>query len=178
MKSKNTTVLLLVDRIGNQTRKIIQALILSVFVSACYSQQSTDYKSYRDSLNPTVCGLRDSVTLVETINRLEGFDSTGITQNMTVYYNDLSDCYWELSNYDKSESGKQQKIRLTIENCEKALYHAPQNTKALWNVVFASSVLMDCERVQKYLPLYKSSQKRKYWMKEELKAVQERCPSL
>lgn len=176
MKSKNTKVLLLVDLIGNQIRKTTQALLLSAFVTACYSQQSTDYKNYRDSLNPTVCGMRDSVTLIETINRLEDFDSTGITQNMVVYYNDLSDCYWELSNYDKSDNEKEQKIRLTIENCEKALFHAPQNTKALWNVVFASSVLLDCERVQKYLPLYKKHQPKRYWMKEELQTVYERCP--
>lgn len=146
-----------------------------------FGQKSTDYKDYRNDLSPAICGFRDSVTLNQTQYNLENFDTTLITTNKVIYYIDLARCYYEQTIHPIDSSGyhlssmDSMYIWKTIVCYNKALFHEPKNTQAIWNLLFSYSMMGECQKMLYYLNLYKAYQKKKYWNKEQIGYLMEIC---
>ena len=146
-----------------------------------FGQKSTDYKDYRNELAPVVCGFRDSVTLNQIQSNLENFDTTLIIANKVTYYIDLAGCYYEQTIHPIDSSGyhlsalDSMYIWKTIECYNKALFHEPKNTQAIWNLLFSYSMVGECEKSLYYLNLYKAYEKKKYWDKEQIGYLIKRC---
>ena len=150
-----------------------------------FSQNTeTDYKKIRTNLVPVVCGLRDSVTLREIQSNLENLDTTLLKTNLHTYYIDLASVYYELTIHPIDSGGY--KISTTdslyllkgIECYNKALYHEPNNTQALWNSAFSFYMIGDCSNMHGYLNRYKIHEKRKYWDKDQIKYFLIKCPQI
>lgn len=140
-------------------------------LSVCFAQRPTDYSTMRSELAPSLCGDMDSLLLAETRTKLEAFDTTGISRNLQVYYEDLGLVYYDLFLYTNDTS----LMRKAIAVYDKALFHDPKSFSALWNSIFAYYILGDCPNVLSSITRFKSRVRKKYWEPEELEPMANAC---
>ncbi|HQW01268.1 MAG TPA: hypothetical protein PLV75_08635 [Saprospiraceae bacterium] len=150
--------------------KVILFCILICLTFGIRAQQ-TDYAKLRPSVLVTACGVQDSSIVNTSIRNLLALDTSGIIKNMHMYYEDLGQCYWMKS------GGKdgQHYLQLSIEVTNKALYHQPESSKALWNLAFAHTMMGDCEKGRSYIEKYKLATRKKYWDEDQIRLLLERC---
>src|SRR5687768_16983881 len=145
-------------------------LLISLFIANFYPgvSQGIDYLNLRDSLLVQACGPNDSAVVYNAIRNLEALDTTQITINLHMYYEDLALRYWLLS------ADKQYGL-MSLEANRKALYHKPESHKALYNLAFQYFHGNDCEKGRYYLMLYKKYVPKKYWDKKQEKIWNAKC---
>src|SRR5687768_7032545 len=106
------------------------SLLLVLTIHFCFSQKM-NYLDIRDSIKS--CGqATDSLSINETLKRLESLDATLLSKNIHVYYEDIAMCYWV-----KARGKNEAYLRKGIAANLSALYHWPQSTKAMWNLAFS-----------------------------------------
>lgn len=126
----------------------------------------------KDSLSQLSCTVMDSMTLIETRKNLESFDTSLIASNIDMYYNDLGWCYYMLYPCTKDTAY----IRKSSLAYDKALYHNPNNSKALWQKSFYNYFFYkDCIKGKYFMDRYKKSTRKKYWNKEQIRLLSEKC---
>lgn len=140
-------------------------------LQTAFSQQVTDYAKVRPDLIPSLCGELDSLSLTELLPKAEAFDTSAITKNLYAYYEDLGLIYYSLFLYTNDP----ELIRKAIAFYDKALCHDPKSFSALWNSIFAYSILGDCPHVRSSIARFKSRVKKKYWSLEELEPMLKAC---
>ncbi len=133
--------------------------------------QKQDYKIIRDSLTTLSCTPVDSLTLYQTIARLEAFDTNTISQHIELYYKDLGWCYYRLQMKTKDPKY----FEMAINSFEKALYHKPDYSTVLWDNSFCYYFLGNCEKGKMYMDRYKKATRRKYWNREQIQRISKRC---
>ena len=149
---------------------LASVFFLIIFLNSLFCQK-LDYRDIRYSLYLNPCGAPDSLSVVKSIQNLETFDTIQIGKHMNEYYTDLAICYFLLSNGTDSEHYLSASNRAN----RSALYHKPDDTKALWNCAFGYFRQDDCVNGKYYLDLYKKHAKEKYWDKEEMSNIEARC---
>jgi len=143
-------------------------LLFNVFV---LSGQQTDYMKIRDEMKGISCTATDSSSVYNTILNLTAIDTTTITKNMELYYEDLGKCFWLLSKPYQENPELSQAIALM----HKALYHKPSSTSIFWNLATFYNFYGDCAKSRFYMEQYKLYTKKKYWKEDYEKELQSRC---
>lgn len=133
--------------------------------------QSTDYAVIREETKKYSCSATDTSSIYNTIRNLQALDTSIITHNMYLYYQDFATCYWLLSGGDKNNPDLSKAIALM----HRSLYHKPLSTKGFYSLAFFYSVSGDCAKSKYYMDQYKLNTKKKYWDKEQEKALAARC---
>lgn len=133
--------------------------------------QEVDYRTMRKQLSTLSCGKVDSVSVYETKLKLESMDTTKIVKDLDYYYRDLAWCFYRnfMLHYDTTY------LKLDILNYTKSLYHKPQNTQALWGVLFGYYKLGDCLNGKKYLDLYLKYADAKEVNNEQIARLRKNC---
>lgn len=151
-------------------------LFLIIIISCCFEFiiycQKMDYKMWKDSLTQLSCIVMDSMTVIETRKNLESFDTSLIESNIDMYYHDLGWCYYMLYFHTKDTAY----IRMASLTYDKALYHNPNNSKALWEKSFYNYFFYkDCIKGKYFMDRYKKSTRKKYWNKEQIRLLSAKC---
>ena len=151
--------------------KTLLLIITLTFCSTIVVGQNLDYKEVRKQLTTLSCGKVDSIDLYHTKIKLETFDTTKIGKNLDVYYRDLAWCYYRIfiRHYDTTY------LKLDIINYLKSLYHKPNNTQALWGILFAYYKLGDCINGKKYLDLFLQYKDEKEDKKSQIESLTNNC---
>ncbi|TSJ41298.1 hypothetical protein [Fluviicola chungangensis] len=154
-------------------KKIVVILFISL---SKLSIAQLDYKAMKDTICPSVCGIRDSITLSEIYPKLLNLDTNQISEGLADYYIDLSNIQYELCLRNHSDTAM---LRLSLISAEKALYHSPRNIEMLWNAGFFYRVLGDCEKALYYLKRYGEACPKKYWKdnKDQIALLLGHCPN-
>jgi len=145
-------------------------LCLQLFCLLAYSQR-VDYMTLRPSIMMMTYRAVDSVALDTSLRGLISIDTNMITKNLYIYYEDLGQCYWVLS------QGKMGSMYLekSIETTLKALYHKPNATTALWNLSFAYRFNGDCDTAKYYMERYKQFTRKKFWYEDQERLLFAHC---
>lgn len=112
--------------------------------------QKVDYLKIRDELVVLTCGgPKDSADVFGSIRRLETFDTTKIKKNIHLYYLDLGNYYWLAG-----ASENQTYADKAITALNKALFHEPNNSRALWDLAFIYGFHHECDKAKYYFNEY------------------------
>lgn len=150
--------------------KILLIGLLTIIALRASAQQ-TDYAKLRPTVLVTTCEANDSSVVNTSIRNLLVLDTSTIKKNMHMYYEDLGQCYWKKSGGDDGNHY----LQLSIEATQKALYHQPESSKALWNLAFAHTMMGDCDKGRSYIEQYKLATKKKYWDEDQIRLLFEKC---
>lgn len=150
--------------------KHLVLILLQTFCLLSYSQR-VDYMSLRPSVMMYTSRAIDSIALNTSLQYLVELDTNRITKNLYIYYEDLGQCYWILSQGQKGSFY----IIKSIEVTHKALYHKPDATTALWNLSFAYTFNGDCVAGKYYMEKYRHYSKKKYWYKDQERMLFQHC---
>ena len=152
---------------------MMKVLIFFTFLMAVAEilAQSTDYAVIREDVKKYGCSNHDTSMIYNTIRNLQALDTTKITNNMHLYYQDFGMCYWLLSAGDKGNPN----LSKAITCMHQSLYHEPQSTTGFTNLSFFYSVAGDCPKSRYYMDQYKLNTKKKYWDKKQEKDLAARC---
>ena len=146
-------------------------LILLLSVSMLSYSQRVDYMTLRPSVMMYTCRAIDSIALNTSLHNLVELDTNKIAKNLHIYYEDLGQCYWILS---QGQMGSFY-INKAIEATLKALYHKPDATTALWNLSFAYTFNGDCTTGKYYMEKYRQHSKKKYWYEDQERMLFQHC---
>jgi hypothetical protein len=154
-------------------QSMLKVLLFFTFLVAVteMASQSTDYAVIRDDAKKYSCSATDTSGIYNTIRNLQALDTTRITHNMYLYYQDLGICYWLLSGGDKDNPDLSKAITLL----HQSLYHNPLSTSGFHTLFFLYNFAGDCAKSKYYMDQYKLNTKKKYWDKEQEKALAARC---
>lgn len=152
-------------------------LILFIY-SAFLSFSQLDYRKMKDTICPSLCGIRDSSLVRDIYIKLQGIDTTKITSGLAQYYEDLSHVQYDLCLWNDEDSTY---MRMSLQNTEKSLFHDPNNIGMLWNASFGYTVFKDCDKTHYYLNRYFIACPKKYWkekaQKEQIGILLMMCPN-
>jgi len=123
------------------------------------SAQQTDYKIYRDSLSKLSCKPTDSLTVAETVERLQKTDTTQFNKNLHLYFRDLGWAYYR--NYMHTKDATD------LKNAVDAYLHQVDVHKDYWNLCFCYFLLKDCDKGNFYLQKYLENTPEEYRQSEE-----------
>ena len=141
-------------------------LILVLIIRA----QSTDYADYRTELKSFSCSAHDSAVVYGSYNQLIKFDTSGITKNLHLYYEDLAMAYYLMQGDQCGNC-----MEKCIDQHHKALYHEPDNGEILYELGFTYILTGQCEKGRYYLGLAKAHTKKKHWDAGQEKQILARC---
>lgn len=116
-------------------------------------------------------GLLDPDIMPTRRTNLESLDTTIITRNLDIYYEDLGDVYWTLARRKLDNPY----LLLSIQAFEKALYHNPKSIGALYKLAFGYAEYKDCTRAKYYLARYRKAIRKKAWHPEHEQLLIEQC---
>ena len=148
-------------------------LILLQFIGLLTFSQRVDYMKLRPSVMIFSSKAIDANALDSSFQSLILLDTNKITKNLYVYYEDLGQCYWVLSQGKMGSAYLLKSIEMTL----KALYHKPNATTALWNLSFAYRFNGDCQTAKYYMERYKQLTKKKYWYEDQERILFAHCGS-
>lgn len=154
-----------------------QILFTLFFFTSFFSKSQDDYLKMKDTICPSLCGIRDSSEVARIYNVLLNLDTTKITSGMANYYEDLSHVQYDLCLYNNEDSTY---MRMSLHSTEKSLYHNPNSINMLWNAAFGYSVFFECEKVSYYLMRFKKALPKKYLKeyKDQIAIIlKEKCPN-
>ncbi len=153
-------------------------LILFLVFQSLMTWAQLDYKQMKDTICPSLCGIRDSSLVKEIYTKLLSLDTTKITAGMADYYDDLSHVQYDLCLWNEDDSTY---MRLSLQSTEKSLFHDPNRIGMVWNAAFGYTVFKDCDKTHYYLRRYYEVCPKKYWknkaQKEQIGILLSMCPS-
>lgn len=155
----------------------MKKILLPIFICLTkFTIAQLDYNKMKDTICPSFCGIRDSITLSEIYPKLLSLDTTKVSTGLDKYYSDLSDVQYEMCLRNKSDKSM---LKLSLASAEKSLYHNPENIEMLWNVGFYYKTFGNCERALYYLEKYGEICPKKYWKdnKDQISLFLISCPS-
>lgn len=124
--------------------------------------QKVNYLDVRDELVNLSCDIvLDSAEVFGSIRRLEAFDTTTVSKNLYLYYQDVGKYYWLASS-----PANPYYLDYAIRAYQASLHYQPRNTKSLWNIAMAYGVKGECEKAKYYFSLYKQYLPKRYWNEE------------
>ena len=147
---------------------LILILILSDYKSAA---QKFDYLVLQDSLTSLTCGKQDADNVNRTILKLEAFDTNVLGKNIQHYYYDLGMAYYTQYAFLKDTGF----LRKSINVFEKALFHKPKFSGALWNLSLDYALLNNCPKSLYYLNRHKKATSKRKWLKDQFKYIEKKC---
>ncbi|MDQ3017539.1 MAG: hypothetical protein M3R25_12570 [Bacteroidota bacterium] len=139
--------------------KIYMILIIHLLCISVVHSQKTDYLKMRKQAYMTSCGNISQVDIERSLDNLASLDTFNM-KNLDAYYEDKATCYWLLSNQHPEY------LDVVIALNQKALYHSPDHTKALYNLAFAYKRKSDCPQALEFANLYKDRTQSKYWLQD------------
>jgi len=147
------------------------ALLLFVGLDFESSSQKLNYLSIRDSLTFATCGRIDSITTMRMYDNLVQFDTNVVGTNIHYYYYDLGMAYYKRFGNTHDTNFLRKSARVF----EKALYHEPEFSNALWNLALNYCFLENCPKSTYYLKKYKQVTPKSSRMKDQNRYMESRC---
>lgn len=133
--------------------------------------QKVDYWFIRDTLITSICGEPTKESVSKDMIILENFDTTLLRKNIHYYYYDLGMKYYYQYAYTKDTNF----LRKSIQTFEKALYHKPKYSLALWNLVLGYYILNNCAKSLYYLNHHKKVTPKRRWQKDQFSSIKKKC---
>ena len=150
----------------------ISISILLIFIIQIESKaQKLDYLDIRDSLTSLTCGKQDRYLVNRTIMKLEAFDTNLLSKNIQEYYYDLGYAYYVQYAFTNDTN----LLRKSIQTFEKAIFHKPKFSMALWNIALAYHFLNNCPKSLYYLNRHKKATPKKRWQKDQFSSIEKKC---
>lgn len=128
----------------------LKLLVALLFLSVALPAQKHNYLRYRDNLTNLSCEYVDSLTLIQTLERLENFDTAQISKNIHLYYKDFGWCNYML--FLRLKDYKY--LSKAIELYDKALFHKPHYTLVLWDNSLCNLLAGNCLRGRQLMHEY------------------------
>lgn len=133
--------------------------------------QKVDYLDIRDSLTSLTCGKQDKELANRTVIKLEAFDTNLLKKNIQQYYYDLGYAYYIQYAFTNDTN----RLRKSIQTLEKAIYHKPKYSVALWMLSLDYHFLNNCPKSLYYLNRHKKATPKKRWMKDQFTFIVKKC---
>ncbi len=153
---------------------LIKTLFFTLILGALNQEtnaQKIDYLDIQDSLTTLTCGKQDKDLVNRTALKLEAFDTNVLSKNIQQYYYDLGFAYYVQYGFTNDTN----LLRKSIKTYEKALYHNPKYSAALWNIALGYYFLNNCPKSLYYLNRHKKATPKKRWMKDQFISIEKKC---
>ena len=137
---------------------LIKTLFFTLILGALNQETNAQKIDYLDLVNRTAL-------------KLEAFDTNVLSKNIQQYYYDLGFAYYVQYGFTNDTN----LLRKSIKTYEKALYHNPKYSAALWNIALGYYFLNNCPKSLYYLNRHKKATPKKRWMKDQFISIEKKC---